>query len=195
MQNRCILDGLLRLFLNRGYLTSGAVSVKAMEIAIYICIAGTSIAFTYFLVRLKTGERPFNPGTVILHQIPRDLFTTLSGPRPCLKLETFLRMTKIHYQNIYSVNKASEKGKYPWIEFNHRWFQFLYSVSSERISCGCRFTFETHGKSYWPQYSHHVGGKHKLVGRIYCSQSPMLLWDCRDRVLCVTAQRTHSLFV
>ena len=119
MQNRCILDGLLRLFLNRGYLTSGAVIVKAMEIAIYICIAGTSIAFTYFLVRLKTGERPFNPGTVILHQIPRDLFTTLGGSPPCLKLETFLRMTKIRYQNIYSV-KTSKKGKYPWIEFNQK---------------------------------------------------------------------------
>ena len=57
-----------------------------MEIEIYICIAGTSIiAFMYFFARLKTGERPFNLGTVISHQIPRDLFTTLSGPPPCLK--------------------------------------------------------------------------------------------------------------
>ena len=69
-----MLDGLLRFFLNRGYSTLGAVSVKAMEIAIYICIAGTSIAFIYFFARLKTGETPLNPGTVILHQIPRDLF-------------------------------------------------------------------------------------------------------------------------
>ena len=38
-----------------------------MEIEIYICIAGTSIASMYFFARLKTGERPFNPGTVILH--------------------------------------------------------------------------------------------------------------------------------
>ena len=60
-------------------LTSGAVSVKAMEMAIYICIAGTSNAFMYFFARLKTGERPVNSGTVILHQIPRDLFTTLSA--------------------------------------------------------------------------------------------------------------------
>ena len=119
MQNRCILDGLLRFFLNRGYSTLGAVSVKAMETAIYICMAGTSIAFMYFFARLKTGETPVNSGTVILHQIPRDLFTTLSGSPPCLKLETFLRMTKIRHQNIYSV-KTSKKGKYPWIEFNQK---------------------------------------------------------------------------
>ena len=29
-------------------------------------------------------------------------------------------MTKIRYQNIYSVNTASKKGKYPWIEFNQK---------------------------------------------------------------------------
>ena len=197
MQNRCILDGLLHFFLNRGYLTSGAVSVKAMEIAIYICIAGTSIAFTYFLVRLKTGERPFNSGTVILHQIPRDLFTTLSGSPPCLKLETFLRMTKIRYQNIYSV-KTSKKGKYPWIEFNQKEIadsNFCIRFLQKEFHVDVDWHLEPTGNAIGHSIRTMLEEKNLLVGRMYCSLSPILSWDCRDRALCVyTAQKNSILF-
>lgn len=56
------------------------------------------------------------PGTVVLHQFaPTDL--SVNGSPPCLKLETFLRMAKIPYQNDYAL-KFSKKGKMPWIEFN-----------------------------------------------------------------------------
>lgn len=119
MHTRGLFRLLYKGYLQASVLTSGAISVKAMEIAIYICIVGTSIAFMYLFARLKTGERPVNSGTVILHQIPRDLFTTVTGSPPCLKLETFLRMAKIRYRNIYSV-KTSKKGKYRWIEFNQQ---------------------------------------------------------------------------
>ena len=56
------------------------------------------------------------PGTVVLHQFPPTKLVA-SGSPPCLKLETFLRMTKIPYENEYGL-KFSKKGKMPWIEFN-----------------------------------------------------------------------------
>ena len=56
------------------------------------------------------------PGTVVLHQFaPTD--SSVNGSPPCLKLETFLRMAKIPYENDYAL-KFSKKGKMPWIEFN-----------------------------------------------------------------------------
>ena len=43
----------------------------------------------------------------------------VSTSPPCLKLETFLRMTKIPYENKYGLT-FSKKGKMPWIEFNEQ---------------------------------------------------------------------------
>ncbi|KAL9961664.1 hypothetical protein ACROYT_G030656 [Oculina patagonica] len=64
----------------------------------------------------KKSKKPAKRGTVILHQFaPTDL--SKNGSPPCLKLETFLRMAKIPYENDYRL-KFSKKGKMPWIEFN-----------------------------------------------------------------------------
>ena len=66
--------------------------------------------------KVQKTKRPVKPGTVILHQfVPLD--NVVSGSPPCLKLETFLRMTKIPYENDNRL-KFSKKGKMPWIEFN-----------------------------------------------------------------------------
>lgn len=65
---------------------------------------------------LKKNKKSAKRGALILHQFaPTEL--SVSGSPPCLKLETFLRMTKIPYQNDYRL-KFSKKGKMPWIEFN-----------------------------------------------------------------------------
>ena len=56
--------------------------------------------------------------TLILHQFaPTEL--SVNGSPPCLKLETFLRMTKIPYRYDHRL-KFSKKGKMPWIEFNEQ---------------------------------------------------------------------------
>ncbi|XP_060608557.1 failed axon connections homolog isoform X1 [Ruditapes philippinarum] len=54
--------------------------------------------------------------TVILHQFPRGPYApSMSGF--CIKLETFLRMANIPYQNVHAY-KTGPKGKSPWIEYN-----------------------------------------------------------------------------
>ena len=68
----------------------------------------------------KASKRTTKPGTVVLHQFSRkDYFwpRVITGSPPCLKLETFLRMAKLPYENDFSFT-FSKKGKMPWIEFN-----------------------------------------------------------------------------
>ena len=57
-----------------------------------------------------------NRDKVILHQFNRQGGLPSLSP-PCLKLETYLRMTKIPYECVFSLKKSS-KGKMPWIEYN-----------------------------------------------------------------------------
>ena len=91
-----------------------------MEIAAYVGIAAvTSVAIYLFTKKLRReeGERYTKTGTVLLHQFTPYAFIAVNGSPPCLKLETFLRMVKIPYENDYRyVN--SKQGKMPWIEFN-----------------------------------------------------------------------------
>ena len=90
-----------------------------MQISAYFGIAAVAFLIIYFLAKRFQGrdkKRPTRPGTVVLHQFPPSELT-VSGSPPCLKLETFLRMTKIPYENEYGL-KFSKKGKVPWIEFN-----------------------------------------------------------------------------
>lgn len=60
--------------------------------------------------------RDYPKDTVILHQFPRGPYAP-SMSAFCVKLETFLRMAKIPYQNEYAY-KTGPKGKSPWIEYN-----------------------------------------------------------------------------
>jgi len=56
------------------------------------------------------------PPKVILHQFPVGKDIPNLSPF-CLKLETFLRINKIPYENQYGY-KWGRKGKLPWIEYN-----------------------------------------------------------------------------
>lgn len=56
------------------------------------------------------------PPKVILHQFPPGKDIPNLSPF-CLKLETFLRIHKIPYENNYGY-KMGKKGKLPWIEYN-----------------------------------------------------------------------------
>ncbi|XP_078383185.1 failed axon connections homolog isoform X2 [Oculina patagonica] len=90
-----------------------------MQISAYAGIATVAFVAIYLLAKKlqeKNNMRHTKPGTVVLHQFVLSKLS-VSGSPPCIKLETFLRMTKIPYENNYSF-KFSKKGKKPWIEFN-----------------------------------------------------------------------------
>ena len=100
-------------------------SVVAIEMNMhlygYLAVCTVLLVLLYF-VRKKSQEKKrriaAKPGTVLLHLLsptPR----VANGSPPCLKLETFLRMTKIPYECDYNL-VFSKKGKMPWIEFNGR---------------------------------------------------------------------------
>ena len=90
-----------------------------MQISVYVGIAAVAFLVIYFLAKKsqRKSTRPVKPNTVVLHQLAPFEPSAVSGSPPCVKLETFLRMTKIPYESDYRV-KFSKKGKMPWIEFN-----------------------------------------------------------------------------
>lgn len=75
-----------------------------------------------FLRGLLRGKRQtqsnadYPKDTVILHQLGRGPYAPSLTPF-AVKLETYLRMAKIPYQNIHD-GKRSSKGKWPWMEYN-----------------------------------------------------------------------------
>ena len=92
-----------------------------MQIAAYVAIAAVAFVVIYLLAKKfkqKKTKRPTKPGTVVLHQFPPYAWSVVNGSPPCLKLETFLRMANIPYENDYSMSTFSKKGKMPWVEFN-----------------------------------------------------------------------------
>ncbi|GAU91680.1 hypothetical protein RvY_03890 [Ramazzottius varieornatus] len=62
---------------------------------------------------------PVEPEKVILHQFPRMQAAPSLSPF-ALKLETYLRLAKISYQNDFSKPQSPGKGKCPWITFNNQ---------------------------------------------------------------------------
>ncbi|XP_066272996.1 failed axon connections homolog [Branchiostoma lanceolatum] len=70
--------------------------------------------------KVKTREN-YEPGKVYLHQhVPASGLPSLSPF--CLKLEMYLRLADIPYENVYKSlgMEPGPKGKIPWIEYNGR---------------------------------------------------------------------------
>ncbi|GFR88684.1 failed axon connections homolog isoform X4 [Elysia marginata] len=87
------------------YVTTGVVAITTAHVL-------------YKLANRKKGlgiiDAP--PNTVVLYQLPRAPFTPSLTPF-AVKLETYLRLAKIPYQNDHNT-KESSKGKFPWISYN-----------------------------------------------------------------------------
>ncbi len=66
-------------------------------------------------IEVQEEKKEEGPPKVILHQYPPGK-NIPSVSTFCLKLETFLRMNKIPYENVHSF-KVGKKGKMPWIEY------------------------------------------------------------------------------
>lgn len=65
---------------------------------------------------VKEAEEPPAPPKVILHQFPRGKEIPSLSPF-CLKIETFLKINDIPYDNQFGY-KTGRKGKLPWVEYN-----------------------------------------------------------------------------
>lgn len=91
------------------------------KIQLIVKIAGgaavtTAIAFIVVKWLRKPKRIDYPRDTVILHQLPRGPYAP-SISQFVVKLETYLRMTKIPYMNVHG-HTPGTKGKYPWIEYN-----------------------------------------------------------------------------
>ncbi|KAK3772105.1 hypothetical protein RRG08_061189 [Elysia crispata] len=87
----------------------------------YVTTGVVAITTAHFLQRLahrgnKLGIVEAPPDTVVLYQLPRGPYTPSLTPF-AVKLETYLRLAKIPYQNDMKM-KSSSKGKFPWISYN-----------------------------------------------------------------------------
>ncbi|XP_056422136.1 failed axon connections homolog isoform X2 [Hyla sarda] len=75
-----------------------------------------------WLTLLKTEDRKEqevdSKDAIILHQFSRPNNGVPSLSPFCLKMETYLRMADLPYQNYFD-GKLSPQGKMPWIEYNH----------------------------------------------------------------------------
>lgn len=66
-------------------------------------------------VEVQEEKKEEGPPKVMLHQFPP--VANLPSLSPfCLKMETYLRMNKVPYENVHSY-KVGKKGKMPWIEY------------------------------------------------------------------------------
>ena len=82
--------------------------------ASFAAIGGAWIAYK-LLVGKGKKKIAYPPGLVILHQYPRGRSVPSYSPA-CLKLETFLRMSGIPYENRFGI-EMSKKGKLPFITY------------------------------------------------------------------------------
>ncbi|XP_063054369.1 failed axon connections homolog [Engraulis encrasicolus] len=71
------------------------------------------------LLSIRKDEQMDSQDAIILHQFSRPKNGMPSLSPFCLKMETFLRMVDLPYQNYFD-GKLSPQGKMPWIEYNRQ---------------------------------------------------------------------------
>uniref|UniRef100_A0A667ZX13 Failed axon connections homolog, metaxin like GST domain containing n=2 Tax=Myripristis murdjan TaxID=586833 RepID=A0A667ZX13_9TELE len=70
------------------------------------------------LLAIRKEQELDSKDAIILHQFSRPKNGVPSLSPFCLKIETYLRMLDLPYQNYFD-GKLSPQGKMPWIEYNH----------------------------------------------------------------------------
>ncbi|KAE8602849.1 hypothetical protein XENTR_v10014151 [Xenopus tropicalis] len=87
------------------YLTGGALLAAAAYLL-------------HELLAIRKEQEVNSKDAIILHQFSRPNNGVPSLSPFCLKIETYLRMADLPYQNYFD-GKLSPQGKMPWIEYNH----------------------------------------------------------------------------
>uniref|UniRef100_H3DFU9 Failed axon connections homolog, metaxin like GST domain containing n=1 Tax=Tetraodon nigroviridis TaxID=99883 RepID=H3DFU9_TETNG len=104
------------------YLTGGALLAAAAYLL-------------YELLSIRKEEELDSQDAIILHQFSRPKSGAPSLSPFCLKLETYLRMLDLPYQNYFD-GKLSPQGKMPWIEYNREQVcgtEFIIDFLEERL--------------------------------------------------------------
>ncbi|XP_072355689.1 failed axon connections homolog [Scyliorhinus torazame] len=89
-----------------------------------LCLTGGALlaAAAYLfheLLAIRKEQKLDSKDAIILHQFSRPECEVPSLSPFCLKMETYLRMADLPYQNYFD-GKLSPQGKMPWIEYNHQ---------------------------------------------------------------------------
>ncbi|XP_032876930.1 failed axon connections homolog [Amblyraja radiata] len=89
-----------------------------------LCLTGGALlaAAAYLLhelLAIRKEQKLDSKDAIILHQFSRPECKVPSLSPFCLKMETYLRMADLPYQNYFD-GKLSPQGKMPWIEYNHQ---------------------------------------------------------------------------
>eukprot|EP00066_Takifugu_rubripes_P006704 XP_003971685.1 PREDICTED: failed axon connections homolog [Takifugu rubripes] len=104
------------------YLTGGALLAAAAYLL-------------YELLSIRKEEELDSKDAIILHQFSRPKTGAPSLSPFCLKMETYLRMLDLPYQNYFD-GKLSPQGKMPWIEYNQEQVcgtEFIIDFLEERL--------------------------------------------------------------
>ncbi|CAG09062.1 unnamed protein product, partial [Tetraodon nigroviridis] len=113
------------------YLTGGAL----LAAAAYLLYELLSISPDRTLKENPKEEELDSQDAIILHQFSRPKSGAPSLSPFCLKLETYLRMLDLPYQNYFD-GKLSPQGKMPWIEYNREQVcgtEFIIDFLEERL--------------------------------------------------------------
>uniref|UniRef100_A0A673KF32 Failed axon connections homolog, metaxin like GST domain containing b n=3 Tax=Sinocyclocheilus rhinocerous TaxID=307959 RepID=A0A673KF32_9TELE len=100
---------------------SGLVSDSWWRKTLYIS-GGALLAATAYLLHellsIRKEQQLDSKDAIILHQFSRPKNGVPSLSPFCLKMETYLRMVDLPYQNYFD-GSLSSQGKMPWIEYNY----------------------------------------------------------------------------
>ncbi|XP_056619545.1 failed axon connections homolog [Triplophysa dalaica] len=121
-----------------GGIMSGLVSDSWWRKTLYITGGALLAAAAYLLhelLSIRKEQELDSKDAIILHQFSRPKNGVPSLSPFCLKMETYLRMVDLPYQNYFD-GSLSAQGKMPWIEYNYEQVcgtEFIFDFLEEKL--------------------------------------------------------------
>ncbi|XP_053565079.1 failed axon connections homolog [Bombina bombina] len=118
------------------YLTGGALLAAAAYLL-------------HELLAIRKEQKVDSKDAIILHQFSRPNNGVPSLSPFCLKLETYLRMADLPYQNYFD-GKLSPQGKMPWIEYNNTRVsgtEFIIDFLEDKLGVGLNKNLNPHERA------------------------------------------------
>ncbi|XP_005301188.1 failed axon connections homolog isoform X1 [Chrysemys picta bellii] len=163
------------------YLTGGALLAAAAYLL-------------HELLAIRKEQEVDSKDAIILHQFSRPNNGIPSLSPFCLKMETYLRMADLPYQNYFD-GKLSPQGKMPWIEYNRKKVsgtEFIIDFLEEKLGVNLNKNLGPHERAvsravtkmveehfYWTlAYCQWVDNLHETQKMLLCSGpfSDLLKW-------------------
>ncbi|KAK1170403.1 hypothetical protein AOXY_G7242 [Acipenser oxyrinchus oxyrinchus] len=118
------------------YLTGGALLAAAAYLL-------------HELLAIRKEQKVDSKDAIILHQFSRPKNGAPSLSPFCLKMETYLRMVDLPYQNYFD-GKLSPQGKMPWIEYNNEKVsgtEFIIDFLEDKLGVNLNKNLNPHEKA------------------------------------------------